>query len=89
MAKAKQTNKPTSNNCLVLKLLKVEGEGKISDLKVSKCINLVEKEVGEQITLVSYLHKINRQKCFVLNVVKQTSIIDRMENVPRTPKLTR
>lgn len=34
MAKAKQTNKLTSNNCLVLKLLKVEGEGKISDLKV-------------------------------------------------------
>lgn len=69
----------------MLKLLKFEGEGKISDLKVSKGLNLAEKAVGKWITLVSYFHKINRPKCFVLNAVKQTLIIDRMKMFQEHP----
>lgn len=57
----------------------------MSDLKVSKGINLVEKAVGEQIALVSYFHKMDRQECFILNAVKKTLIIDKMKMFPEHP----
>lgn len=82
MENVKQTN---LQQLFGAKMTKFEGEGRISDLKVSNGINLVEKTVGERITLVSYFHNTNRRKCFVLNAVKQTLIINRLRMFQEHP----